>query len=52
MRRTLACQYGSREEFAIIVDRQVDPIETSSPLGASRLLWQATQLADGVNSDR
>ena len=33
-RRTAACQYGSRAELAIIVDRQVAPIETSSPAGA------------------
>lgn len=30
-RRTAACQYGSRDEFAIIDARQANPIETSSP---------------------
>src|SRR6185436_7973179 len=30
-RLTPACQYGSRAELAIIVDRQLEPIETSSP---------------------
>ena len=30
-RRTLACQYGSRDELAIMLARQSKPIETSSP---------------------
>ena len=30
-RRKLACQYGSREEFAIRLARQSSPIEYSSP---------------------
>ena len=33
-RRTAACQYGSRAAFAIMVDRQSNPIEMSSPVGA------------------
>ena len=37
-RRTPACQYGSRAELAIIVERHDAPIETSSPLGVTRLL--------------
>src|SRR6185295_15171410 len=48
-RRTDACQYGSRDEFAIIEARQATPIETSSPLGATRLLWQAMHSLEGVN---
>ena len=51
-RRTLACQYGSRAEFAIIVDRQVAPIDTSSPEGATRALWHATQFSEWVKSER
>src|SRR6185503_11490354 len=43
------CQYGSRDEFAIIEARQARPIETSSPLGATRLLWQAMHSLEGVN---
>src|SRR5205814_3945011 len=50
-RLTPACQYGSRPEFAIIVDRHDAPIETSSPLGVVSTLWQATQFSDGVKSD-
>src|SRR2546422_7369519 len=50
-RLTPACQYGSRPEVAIIVDRHVAPMETSSPLGVVSTLWQATQFSDGVNSD-
>src|SRR6187401_2619107 len=49
-RRTLACQYGSRAELAIIVDRHDVPIETSSPVGATRLLWHATQLSECAKS--
>jgi hypothetical protein len=30
-RRMLACQYGSRDEFAMRLVRQSDAIETSSP---------------------
>jgi hypothetical protein len=30
-RRTAACQYGSLAEFAIIVERHVAPMDTSSP---------------------
>ena len=51
-RRTAACQYGSRAELAIIVERQVAPIETSSPAGVRRLLWQATQFSECVKSER
>ena len=29
--------------------RQLAPIETSSPLGVTRLLWHATQSLDGAN---
>ena len=50
-RRTPACQYGSRAEFAIIVDRHVAPIDTSSPVGVISVLWQATQFSECVKSD-
>ena len=49
-RRTLAWKYGSRAALAMIVDRQAVPIDTSSPPGVVRLLWQATQFRSGVNS--
>jgi hypothetical protein len=49
-RRTPACQYGSRAEFAIIVERHVAPIDTSSPDGAVSPLWHATQLSEWENS--
>src|SRR6476646_9509580 len=45
-RRTPACQYGSRAEFAMIEARQLAPIDTSSPDGAMRLLWHGMQLPD------
>jgi hypothetical protein len=45
-RRTLACQYGSRDEFAIIVARQSNPIDTSSPFAVVRPLWQARHRSD------
>ena len=48
-RRTLACQYGSREEFAIMLARQSNPIDTSSPDAVSRPLWHATQRSDVWN---
>jgi len=32
LRRTLACQYGSREELAIRLVRQSIPMDTSSPV--------------------
>ena len=35
-----------------MVDRHVDPIDTSSPVGVTRLLWQATQFSECVNSVR
>jgi hypothetical protein len=37
-RRTPACQYGSRAEFAIMVELQSKPIEMSSPDAADRPL--------------
>src|SRR4051812_36391642 len=49
-RRTPACQYGSRAEFAIIVERHDAPIETSSPSAVVSRLWHATQFSDVVNS--
>ena len=45
-RRTLACQYGSREEFAIMLARQSNPIDTSAPDAVSRPLWHATHRSD------
>src|SRR6187549_1342491 len=48
-RRTLACQYGSLAELAIIVPRQFAPIDTSSPAGDTRLLWQAMQSVESAN---
>ena len=48
-RRTDACQYGSRAEFAIIDARHATPIERSSPVAAVRLLWHAMQSDDGAN---
>src|SRR5436190_1864786 len=48
-RRTLACQYGSLDEFAIIVARQSKPIDTSSPDAVSSPLWHATQRSDVWN---
>jgi hypothetical protein len=44
-RLTAACQYGSRAELAIIDARHDAPIETSSPDGVIKPLWQATQLS-------
>src|SRR5262245_10493763 len=49
-RRTDACQYGSRAEFAIIVGRHANPIETSSPAAVVMVLWQAKQRFDNWNS--
>jgi hypothetical protein len=49
-RRTPACHYGSRAEFAIIDARHDSPIETSSPAGVVRPLWQAAQSCDVRNS--
>ena len=49
-RRTAACQYGSREEFAIIDARQDTPIDTSSPDGVVSPLWHARQSCDVRNS--
>ena len=43
---------GSRAEFAIMVPRQLAPIETSSPPGVTRLLWHARQSVDGANIER
>jgi hypothetical protein len=37
-RRTDACQYGSREELAIIEARQSNPIDASRPDGVVRPL--------------
>src|SRR6188508_1007514 len=48
-RRMLASTYGTRPAFAIIVPRHEAPIETSSPLEVTRLLWQATHSLDGAN---
>src|SRR6202021_2802328 len=49
-RRTLACQYGSREEFAIMLDRQSSPMEKSSPAFVFMPLWHATQRSEVRNS--
>ncbi len=49
-RLTDACQYGSRAEFAIIVARQLTPIDTSSPDDSVRLLWQAMHSCDVTKS--
>src|SRR5438445_7745449 len=48
-RRTLPCQYGSREEFAIIPERQSNPMEISSPEDVLRPLWHARQRSDVWN---
>lgn len=48
-RRTAACQYGSREEFAIIEARHDTPMETSSPAGVVSPLWQAPHSWDVAN---
>src|SRR5258708_26055644 len=48
-RRVLACQYGSREELAIMVARQAKPIDTSSPDFVVRPLWQAMHRSDVWN---
>jgi hypothetical protein len=34
----------------MIVDRHAAPIETSSPAGVDRLLWQAMQFSEWANS--
>src|SRR6266550_425446 len=49
-RRTPASQYGSRADFAIIVGRQENPIEMSSPPAVERRLWQAKQRWEGWNN--
>src|SRR5437879_3274780 len=49
-RRTLACQYGSREEFAIMLARQSKPMEMSEPACVFKPLWHATQRSDVWNS--
>ena len=51
-RRTAACQYGSRDELAIIDARHATPIDTSSPDGVVRPLWQAMQLSEVWNATR
>ena len=51
-RRTAACQYGSRAEFAIIDARHDTPIDTSSPVGVVSPLWHATQSCDVRNTRR
>src|SRR5260370_17011407 len=48
-RRTLACQYGSRDELAIMLDRHSVPMETSSPDGVIRPTWQARQRSEVWN---
>src|SRR5437867_735918 len=48
-RRTLPCQYGSREEFAIIPERQSNPMEISSPEDVLRPLWHARQRSEVSN---
>jgi hypothetical protein len=49
-RRIEACQYGSREEFAMIEARHCAPIDMSSPPGVRTWLWQAMQWLEVVNS--
>src|SRR5205085_12345890 len=49
-RRTLACQYGSRAELAMMLDRQSKPIETSWPKGVVNPLWQARQRSEVWNA--
>src|SRR6476646_5189538 len=49
-RLTLACQYGSRDEFAIMLARQSKPMDTSSPDAVTRPLWHATHRSDVRNS--
>src|SRR5690606_33421089 len=48
-RRTAACQYGSRAEFAIMLARQAGPKEMSSPADVDSVLWQAMQLLERSN---
>ncbi len=40
-RRTPACQYGSRDELAMMDARHSTPIEMSSPAGVTSWLWHA-----------
>ena len=49
-RRTEACQYGSRDELAIIEPRQSEPMEMSSPPGLLNPLWQARQAPEVSNN--
>src|SRR5260370_13265250 len=48
-RRTLACQYGSRDELAIMLDRHSVPMETSCPDAVIRPTWQARQRSEVWN---
>ena len=54
-RRTLPCQYGSRDELAMMLARQSKPIETSLPEAVVQPLWQARQRSEvwnlGAGSD-
>ena len=45
-RRTPAIQYGSRAALAIMLVRQLKPMEMSSPVGVVMPLWQATQRSE------
>src|SRR4051794_10369942 len=48
-RLTLACQYGSRDEFAIMLARQSTAIDTSWPVAVRRPLWHAIHRSEVWN---